>query len=69
MATIDPSIEVYTFNVNLRDYLAAQAMMGMLARGYFPRDGYKDGYGEGAAASYKIADAMLVARGGSDETE
>jgi hypothetical protein len=69
MATIDPSIEVYTFNVNLRDYLAAQAMMGMLASGYFPRGGYKDGYAEGAAESYKIADAMLAARGDNNEAE
>ncbi len=55
--------------MSLRDYIAAKALNGMLAHPtrYRPRIGASSNWHEAIAEeAYELADAMLVARGGSD---
>jgi len=57
---------VSTTGMTLRDYFAAKAMQGMIADGSFfeySDESYRPGYGEAAEKAYKIADAMIDARG------
>ncbi|KWI90158.1 hypothetical protein WM08_14965 [Burkholderia ubonensis] len=57
--------------MSLRDYFAANAMVGLMTmpdewRGYFRRDGNGSTWkAEAAKAAYEVADAMLRAREGS----
>ncbi|MBW6400024.1 hypothetical protein KPL78_19340 [Roseomonas sp. HJA6] len=55
--------------MSLRDWIAGQALNGMLAHAtrYRPRVGASRNWHEAIAEeAYEIADAMLAARGGSD---
>lgn len=60
----------YQIGMSLRDYLAASAMQGWLAT-FGPEDAHPandpDISRRVADLSYSLADAMLAARGGSDD--
>jgi len=59
-----PGMDMQSTGMNLRDYFAAKAMQAFISTAAAPCMGGLDGYEINAArASYKMAGAMLKARG------